>query len=236
MRTYFYKILYKGKDVVYVGVTTRSITKRFKEHLISKELNENYSVIEFDCIEHPEFTTLEVFYEEQKKVSDLEKKYIREETSRGSQLLNISNGGEWGSRILEKLKREEFRKKFGSYDNYQEHKRKVDACCTWLRDWVKHRSENKAKKWIGHWVECRSYNRTKRFLQYWVKSRGRNAVKTWMLNWVYNRSNSKVKSWVNSWVDHRSTPPIKTWLRNWVNCRSRDKIVVWLRNWIVHRK
>ena len=78
MKTRFYKILHKGKDVVYVGVTLRSITRRFKEHIILKELNENYSVVEFDCIEHPEFTTLEIFYEERKKVAELEQKYIKE--------------------------------------------------------------------------------------------------------------------------------------------------------------
>ena len=120
MKTRFYKILYKNQDVVYVGVTLRPITERFRQHVLSKRLNKNYSVIEFDCIEHPEFTTLEIFYEERRKVAELEQKYIREELEKGSSLLNISKGGEWGSSILEKLRKEEFCKKFGSYDNYKE--------------------------------------------------------------------------------------------------------------------
>ena len=110
MKTWFYKILYKNKDVVYVGVTLRPITERFKEHLVLKNLNENYSVIEFDCIEHPEFTTLEVFYKERSKVVELERKYIKEELEKGSKLLNISKGGEWGCIILEKLKKMIFMK------------------------------------------------------------------------------------------------------------------------------
>ena len=86
MRTVLYKILYKDKDVVYVGVTLRSDIKRFREHVFYKGLNENYSVVEFDHIEHPEFTTLEVFYEERKKVVELEQKYIKEELDDSDQI------------------------------------------------------------------------------------------------------------------------------------------------------
>ena len=39
MITYFYKILYDNKDVVYVGITTRSINARFREHISKKRLN-----------------------------------------------------------------------------------------------------------------------------------------------------------------------------------------------------
>jgi len=84
MITRFYKILYKNEEVVYVGVTTRTITKRFKEHLISKSLNiDEFSVIEFDKIKHPEITSLEIFYEERNKVANLERKYIKEELEDG---------------------------------------------------------------------------------------------------------------------------------------------------------
>ena len=151
MKTRFYKILYKNKDVVYVGVTTRAITERFKEHLISKNLNENYSVIEFDCIEHPPLTTLKVFYEELRKVSDLERSYIKEERDKGAVLLNISKGGEWGANIVSKLRKEEFRNKFGSYDDYEEYMKSVERSVRWLRTWCYNRSKNKTKSWVRGW-------------------------------------------------------------------------------------
>lgn len=97
MRTIFYKILYKNKDVVYVGVTTRKITQRFREHLKSKGLNPNeYTIVEFYSIIHPEISSLEVFYEEQGRVALLEQQFIKEEINKGSKLLNIRRGGEWG--------------------------------------------------------------------------------------------------------------------------------------------
>ena len=188
MKTRFYKILYKNKDVVYVGVTLRPITERFKEHLTSKNLNENYSVIEFDCIEHPEFTTLEVFYEEHRKVAELERKYIREELDKGSKLLNISKGGEWGCAVLEKLKKEEFRKKFGSYDNYEEYSKKAMAVKKWLSDWIRHRSESKVKAWLSDWIKCRSENQVKAWLCHWISDRSKNQVKAWLCHWISDRS------------------------------------------------
>lgn len=251
MKTRFYKILYKNKDVVYVGVTTRAITERFREHLISKGLNENYSVVEFDCVEHPEFSTLDVYYAERRKIVELEQRYIREELEKGSHLLNISAGGEWGCAILEKLRKEEFRKKFGSYDNYKEYKERVGKCkgwvenwvecrstckCKgWLRRWVRRRSENRCKKWAQHWVECRSKNRVKSFLCHWIYHRSEGAMGKWLRNWVINRGQNKVKVWLRSWTRHRSSCKVQVWLRNWVNCRTRSKVQVWLRNWICHR-
>ena len=158
MKTRFYKILYKNKDVVYVGVTTRAITERFREHSISKGLNENYSVVEFDCVEHPKFSTLDVYYAERRKIVELEQRYIREELEKGSRLLNISAGGEWGCAILEKLKKEEFCKKFGSYDNYKEYKERVDKCKGWIRGWIHSKSTNKFKIWMRSWVYRKSTN------------------------------------------------------------------------------
>ena len=124
MITHFYKILYENKDVVYVGVTTRTINKRFQEHVSLKKLNQHYSVVEFDKIEHPKIDCLKTYYEECCKVSNLERKYIREEKLKGSKLLNISLGGEWGTTILNKLYRKDFFEKFGTYDNYIKYRKK----------------------------------------------------------------------------------------------------------------
>ena len=251
MKTRFYKILYKNKDVVYVGVTTRAVTERFREHLISKGLNENYSVVEFDCVEHSALTSLEIYYEEKRKVVELEQRYIREELERGSHLLNISKGGEWGCAILEKLRKEEFRKKFGSYDNYKEYKERVDRSKGWIENWVecrgttkskrwvqhwvKHRGEIKAIRWLQHWVDCRSAKKAKIFLRRWVRCKSERVLKKWFQNWVYNRSQGKSATWIRHWVSCRGSSTVKVWLRSWVTCRTRNKIKTWLRNWIIHR-
>ena len=91
-RTLFYKILNKVGEVVYVGVTLRTLQQRFNEHLQSKKAlnNKDYSIVEFDRIEHPLFASSEVFYQERKKVVLLERKYIQEEKDKGAHLLNLS--------------------------------------------------------------------------------------------------------------------------------------------------
>ena len=248
MKTRFYKILYKNQDVVYVGVTLRPVMERFKEHLISKKLNENYSVIEFDCIEHPEFATLEIFYAERRRVAELEQKYIKEELKKGSKLLNISKGGEWGSSILEKLRKEEFYKKFGSYDEYDERKKKVESIKnwlsnwvlnrskgkvkTWVRSWIFNRSRDRVKEWIGNWVARRKENKVKRWVRSWVSVRHDNAVKVWIKSWIQNRSKKDVKGWIRSWVKTRSRNSLKRWLKSWIHNRSKNKVKSWIRDWV----
>ena len=216
MKTRFYKILYKSKYVVYVGVTTREITERFKQHVETKGLNENYSVIEFDCVEHPEFTTLEIFYAERRKVVELEQKYIKEELEKGSKLLNISKGGEWGCTILEKLRKEDFKRKFGSYDKYKEYKKKIEIVKKWLVNWISNRSENRVKIWLSHWISHRSENEVKVWLGNWIKSRSENKVKVWVGNWISDRSKNKVKVWVGHWISNRSGNKVKVWVGHWI--------------------
>lgn len=235
MKTRFYKILYKNKDVVYVGVTTRVITERFREHLISKGLNKNYSIVEFDCIEHPEFSTLDIYYTERRKVVELEQKYIREELERGSHLLNISKGGEWGSQILEKLRKEEFCKKFGSYDNYAEYKKNMYKGREWLRSWIRHRSENKVKVWVRNWTFHKRTNRTHSWVRNWVSHRSINKTKRWIRNWIFHRSTNRTHSWIKNWVHNKSKNNVKTWVYNWISGRSMGKAKVWIKNWIIVR-
>ena len=248
MKTRFYKILYKNKDVVYVGVTTKEITERFNQHIGAKGLTDNYSVIEFDCVEHPEFTTLETFYAERRKIVELEQKYIKEELEKGSKLLNISKGGEWGCTILEKLRKEEFIRKFGSYDKYKEYKKKIGAIRTWIGNWVTNKGSNKVKRWMTEWVYNRGRNEVKSWVRDWVTVRSRNKVKVWLRSWassrsesrskrwvkswVYNRSKSQTKAWVRIWVLNRSSNAVKTWVKNWVYNRSKNEIKVWVRSWV----
>ena len=252
MKTRFYKILYKNKDVVYVGVTLCPITERFRQHVASKELNENYSVVEFDCIEHPEFTTLEVFYAERKKVAELEQKYIREELEKGSKLLNISKGGEWGSVILDKFRREEFCKEFGSYDNYKEYRDRINACYLWVSNWIINRSQPQLKVWIRHWIEHRSKNvvktwvyewmykrrvkKAKNWVVYWIESRSKNKTKALLREWIRRDVTSKAKKWLKNWGYRRGTNLIKRWVQHWISHRSDNKIKVWVRSWISKSK
>ena len=220
MITRFYKILYKNKEVVYVGVTTRTINERFKEHIISKSLNiEDYSIVEFYMIEHPEITSLEIFYNEKLKVAELEQKFIKEELNKGSHLLNISNGGEWGTHILIKLKREEFLLRFGSYDTYKYYKKGIEVSKRWLKHWVQHRSENRAKVWLRNWSVNKSESRAKVWLRIWVHSRSINKTKVWLRNWVNDRKNNKTKVWLRHWIYNISLNRTKVWLRNWIRVK-----------------
>lgn len=68
MKTIFYKILNSKNEVIYVGVTTRSLQERFNEHVSDKSLNkENYTIFEFDSINHNIIESIEDFYNERKK-------------------------------------------------------------------------------------------------------------------------------------------------------------------------
>ena len=88
-----------------------------------------------------------------------------------------------GSRILEKLKKEDFYKKYGSYDNYREYRSKKKKICAWLKNWVIHRSESVSKRWLRNWAY-----------------QGRYKSKMWLFYWVSHRSESKTKQWLQSWV------------------------------------
>lgn len=248
MKTRFYKILYKQKDVVYVGVTLRPITKRFREHIFYKGLNKNYSIVEFDHVEHPEFTTLEIFFSEREKVAKLEQKYIKEELEKGSHLLNIRKGGEWGCVILEKLRKEEFLKKFGSYENYKKYKKKIYITRDWTWNWIANRSQRRTKSWVRNWtfnkrrdnvevwirswVARRKENRAKKWARSWVSVRNESKVKAWVKGWIYNRKKRRLKEWVRNWVLSKSRIPLKEWTKHWVCNRSKSRSKSWIRNWV----
>lgn len=235
MKTKFYKILNKDKVVIYIGITTRSIEERFKEHIKTKNLNPTeYSIVEFDEIIHPEIISLEIFYEEWKKVSELERKYIKEELTKNSNLLNISEGGEWGNEILNKLKKKNFSEKFNSYSSYKEYKRKKDITIKWLKNWIFSKSKNRTKRWLYNWVCNRSKNKTKKWIQNWVAHRKQCKTKTWIYSWTYVKTQNKTKKWVANWISSKKKKT-KRWLFNWVYNKNRNKIKSWIQNWVVHR-
>ena len=252
MITRFYKILYRNKEIVYVGVTTRPINERFREHILSKGLNpELYTVIEFDRIMHPEINSLEVYYEEHKKVALLEQKYIKEELEKGSHLLNITDGGEWGNQILNKVRREEFLKQFGSYDGYKKYQKIRKRPYEWLFRWVINRSMNNVKQWLkswiyckgtpksriwlNTWVRCRTLNKPKYWLQNWIKIKGEYKLRRWLHNWITNRGISKTRRWCHKWIYGRSINKLKQWLKNWKLGKSMSKTKLWLKYWVKHR-
>lgn len=237
MKTVFYKILYRNKDVVYVGVTTRKVIQRFKEHLKFKGLNlDDYSVIEFDSITHPEINSLKIFYEERRKVYELEKKYINEELMRGSNLLNFSEGGEWGSHILNKLKEEEFLREFGSYSNYVNYKKSKKKFRNWFYDWIQCRSNPVIKAWIVNWIHNKGMDKFKRWLQSWIYRRSMGETEKWLRTWVHCRSMNNVKVWLRSWIKSKNTDKTKKWLQSWVYCRSMNKTKRWIKDWIKCRR
>ena len=159
MKTIFYHIL-KDNEIVYVGVTTQTIQKRLLQHKNSKHLDNSYTIKEICRIVHPKIDSLEVYYQERIKVAELERKLIQEEKDKGSNLLNISVGGEWGNQICEKLKKEYFLKRFGSYDGYEQYKKRIKNIKEFLWNWIKNRTLNKTKRWITNWIYNRSKNIT----------------------------------------------------------------------------
>lgn len=227
MITYFYKILYDNKDVVYVGVTTRTPQKRFQQHIRDKKLNpKDYSVIEFDRIVHPNIKSLDEYYEEYKKVAYLEKKYIKEERDKGSNLLNISDGGEWGGSILSKLIKENFFKKYGSYNGYEKYKKRIDKSKRFIWQWIRNRTTNKTKSWMFMWIRHSTENPTYVWLKSWKFVKTRSKTRIWVRHWIEHRSEPKIISWMYHWIEHRSETRFKVWMFNWVARRSRDGKII----------
>ena len=161
MITYFYKILYDKTDVVYVGVTTTSVHRRFLKHKSCRKLNDKYSVVEFYRILHPTIDSIERYNEEYKKVYTLERQFIEEEKLKGSKLLNISLGGEWGANILNRIRKKDFFKKYNNYDNYKQYIKTIHLMKSWMYSWIQNRSINKTQRWIQNWYNNRAKNKTK---------------------------------------------------------------------------
>lgn len=236
MITYFYKILYKNKDVVYVGVTTTTVQHRFQQHIKSKGLNPDvYSVIEFDRLEHGNISSIEDYNREKKKVVELERKYIAEERAKGSNLLNISVGGEWGANILYKLRKEGFIERFGSYNGFKEYKVRIDKSHYWLKSWIYQKSKNKSKEWLRVWVRTKLKNKSKEWLRSWINQKTYNKSKKWLGNWIKHKTYNKSKKWLITWICDKLKNKSKVWLRSWIRQKTYNKSKVWLKSWINNR-
>jgi hypothetical protein len=222
MITIFYKIIHND-EVVYVGVTTQTIQRRLLQHKKSKHLDDSYTIEEICRIVHPKIDSLEVYYKERIKVVELERKLIQEEKDKGSNLLNISVGGEWGNRILNKLVKDNFFKKYGSYDGYEEYKKRRNKAKEWIRNWIRHKSENKTKVWIRNWILNKSKNKTKVWIRSWITVKSRNKTKAWIKSWILNKSRNKTKVWIGSWITVKSRNKTKEWIRNWIRHESENK-------------
>ena len=253
MITRFYKILNKDEDVIYIGVTTRTIDERFREHILAKGLNKSgYCIVEFNKIEHPDINSIEVYYQEKQKVAELECEYIKEAKMQGHSLLNISNGGEWCENILSKLRKEKFIEIYGSYDNYKQYHKNKKRLYNWIRHWYAHRTDSKIRKWLWNWrinksnnqtllwlrrwSDNKSANKTYLWLKHWTEHRTTNKTKMWLQRWVTHRGYNKTRGWIWHWVIHRSDNKTKVWIQSWQVNRAKNKTKVWLQNWVVNRK
>lgn len=94
--------------------------------------------------------------------------------------MNISPGGEWGSSILNKIKKEKFFEKHGNYNEYKQYM----LFEKWIHIWSMNRSRNKTENWIRHWVFHKISNKTKQ----------------WLYNHISHVSQNKTKSWINHWI------------------------------------
>lgn len=235
MRTLFYIIKYKNEQVIYVGITTRSLIQRFKEHIKSKELNNiDYTIEKIDKIDHPDITTLQQLKVERERVYKLESYYIKE-YSKNNVLLNISDGGEWGANLYTKLSKKEFIERFGTLEGYIKKVKNKKALKLWLDSWIKHYNSNKSRQWIINWISTKSMNKTKYWMRAWVANKSRNRTKCWLVDWCRHRSINKTKSWIQSWIEHNSGNKTKKWIQTWINNKSINKTQHWLRSWIVMR-
>lgn len=211
MITRFYKIVDNCGSPIYIGVTTRTIEKRFKEHIEEKSLNpELYHIEEIDKIIHSRINTIQQFKFERKRVKELEVKYIAEYRQNYT-LLNKSAGGEWGSQILNRLLS------------------KINSKNKFTKEEITFLQHIKFRRWIKNWIIHRQ-NPTKIFLQNWIYNR--HKVKSWLIRWIIPKNTSKTKSWLSHWISHRSENKTKLFMVSWINHRSENKFRVWLSNWI----
>ena len=240
MITRFYHILNSKNQVVYVGLTTRTIEKRFLEHKRAKQLNDSFTIKEIDKIEHPKIDSLEIYYREKLKTSLIEQQYIKKELNNGHRLLNLSKGGEWGTQILNKILKEDFFKIYGSYEGYIEYRKQYikrkNKTKQWIRHWIQNKTKNKTKVWIRNWITHKTTNKTKQWIRNWITNKSINKTKYWIRYWIYDKTKNRTKQWISHWIYHKTKNKTKQWISYWIQNRTRNKTKVWIRNWIYVRK
>lgn len=236
MITYFYKIINDKNIPIYIGLTTRDINIRFKEHCISKNLNsQEYFCVEIDRIVHLKITSLEDFYREANLVRSLERKYIKEYTIKYN-LLNKSKGGEWGTKIYDRLIKKAFFKKYKSYENFEKQFKEFKKFKSLLKHWIFHRISNKTKGMLKHWILHRSSNKTKMLLSNWISVKSRNKSKVILRNWILNRTKNKTKRILKTWIFNKTKNLTKNLINHWVSNKKLNKTKILLNSWIRLRK
>ena len=205
--------------VVYTGVTTRSINQRFGEHIWSKDLDrKKYSIKEINIIEHPKITTLTELIQERQKVFKLENYYIKK-YSQNNTLLNLSNGGEWGSYLYKVISKQDFLNKYGSLDGFKQYLQ----------------NRRKFKAWLNHWTDNSRRNKFRLWLMNWIDTVTMCPAKYWIRKWIWQATTHPTKIWFRHWIDTATKNPAKLWLHNWITHSSELKVKRWMKSWILHR-
>lgn len=230
--TRYYVIFNYLRIPIYIGLTTRTLKQRFKEHIKTKHLKD-CTIDEIAEIDHGEIDSLEKFRQEQKKVQDLERLLIKKYLNADFNLLNISKGGEWGTQILHKICKENFFKKYGSYDGFEKEYKKYLKYKKIIETWKSHRTENKYKKIIMNWILHKTYNKYKKLLYQWksFKSFKYNYYKLLLRHWIYHKTENKYKQLIQHWIYHRKNNQYKVFLQYWIFSKTENKYLRLLKNW-----
>lgn len=265
MITRFYKIYNKEDKVVYVGITTRSVNQRFKEHVFYKKLNKSeYYCKEFYKLNHGNIKNLTDYFRERKKVVKLERKFIKDEKNNGNTLLNISSGGEWLTDLLRKLQETEFFNKYGKDGDFEKYLfckkqyriwlndwiRNKIIYKIWLSNWINHRIIHNYKKWLSNWISNVSVNKYYKMLNHWIGHKKTNNYKRLLNNWIKSKEKN-YKTLLNKWIDRSLKNKYREWLRNFIVNKSmnryerllynfiftkeKSKYKGWINHWISHR-
>lgn len=229
--TRVYKIVDKDNTPVYIGVTTRPLYKRFNEHVKTKNLDKYlYKCIEIDRIVHPTISDEESFKQELKKVKDLEKRYINEYQLKFD-LLNRSNGGEWGSCISNKILKTNVLLKYADYNVFK----RIMSFRKLLRYWCFLNGFNRTKIVLKSWVGSNKINKTKRILKNWINHKNKNKTKQIIKTWLNTENISKTKQLLKRWVCSKTNNKTKRLLENWINHKTQNNTEQIIKNWINHK-
>ena len=154
LTTLFYLIESPNYLEKYIGLTTRTLQQRFNEHKKSKEwiIDNSFSIKEIDRIEHDNIYNLVDYLRERDHAANREIVLIAS-YSKDNNLQNISEGGEWGSRILWQIKQEKWVSKYGSIEGFIEYKHRESKIKRWLSDWVTTKKRPQLKKWLNNWIK-----------------------------------------------------------------------------------
>ncbi len=237
LTTLFYLIESPNHSEKYIGLTTRTLKQRFNEHKKSKDwiIDNTFSIKEIDRIEHNNIYNLDDYLSEKNIASKTEINLISV-YSKQCNLKNISNGGEWGLKILWQIKQKKWVDKYGNVEGFIKYKQKENKLKTWLNNWINHRKTPILKVWLRNWINHRNTPVLKTYLRNWINSKKTPQLKTWLIDWVKHRKTPILKVWLRSWAITRKTPKLKTWLRNWIFHRKTPKLQVWLNHWIGNKK